>query len=212
MTIRTLVVTLSLAGLLGLISPADPVRAAAIQLTQIDLEFDGSPWTLGWTLTVTEPVFADALGIYDSGQDGLAGQAQVGLWPATGGEPLVQATVPAGTGAFLDNSFRLVPVSPTLLTPGVEYVIGAHVAGEAATSFFGTNGIADPRVTVIESRYSTEWVGFAFPELTDSGAEGTAFLGANLRLAPIPLPGAVWLFGSAAAGLIGLVTRRVITR
>ncbi|MCP9448244.1 MAG: DUF4082 domain-containing protein [Nitrospira sp.] len=205
---RLTLMTLSLVVFVGLAGLSAPSSAAVIDLTEADFEFDGSPWTLGWKFVVHEPVFATALGVYDSGQDGLADSALVGLWSATGEDPLVQATVPAGTDAELDGYFRLSPVTSTLLVPGTEYVVGAYLPGELATSFIGSNGLVDPRVTIIEARYSEPWSGFVSPGLTDPDAGGTALLGANLRVTPIPLPAAVWLFGSGIAGLVGLARGR----
>ncbi len=185
------------------------VSAAIIDLTQIDFEYDSSTWTLGWKFSVTAPTSVNALGVYDSGQDGLAGPAQVALWLASGGTPLVQTTVPAGTEAALDGYFRFVPVTSTALTPGVEYIVGAHLDGDVATSFFGGNGIVDPRVSVIDTRYSSFGSGFGFPDQTDPGTDGAAFLGGNVQLTPVPLPAAAWLFGSGLVGLAGLARRQL---
>ena len=182
-------------------------QAAAIDLTEIIFEYDGSTWTLGWTFSVTAPTSVEALGVYDSGQDGLAGPAQVGLWLASGGAPLVQTTIAAGTDAALDGYFRFAPVSSTALTPGIEYIVGAHLDSDA-TSLFGGNGIVDPRVSVIDARYSTLGTGFAFPDQTDPGTEGAAFLGGNFQLTAVPLPAAAWLFGSGVIGMLGLARRQ----
>lgn len=190
-----------LAAVVGLSSCPEPVQAAAIDLTQIDFEFDASPWTLGWKFSVSAPTLIEALGVYDSGQDGLADSAQVGLWLASGGDPIVQTTVPSGTAGTLDGHFRFAPVAPTLLTPGPEYIVGSYLSGELATALFGGNGIVDPRVNVIDVRYSGN-AAFSFPGLTDPGTEGAAFLGGNFQLTPVPLPAAAWLFGSGVAGLI----------
>ncbi|MCP9465721.1 MAG: VPLPA-CTERM sorting domain-containing protein [Nitrospira sp.] len=199
---------LALASALAFAGFSGPTHAAVIDLTHVDFEFDGSPWTLGWKFAVHEPVFAHSLGVYDSGQDGLADSAQVGLWLATGGEPLVTAIIPAGTDAALDGFFRFVSVSPVVLTPGIEYVLGSSSPGELATSFFGGNGVVDHRVTVIEARYSSEWTGFAFPELTDSTSAGGALLGANLQITPVPLPAGLWLFGGGLTGLTAWARRK----
>lgn len=199
---------LAVASVFALASLPAQSRAAVIELSRVHFEFDGSPWTLGWTFAVREPVFAHALGVYDSGQDGLADSAHVGLWLATGGEPLATAIIPAGTDATLDGFFRFVPIPSLLLTPGTEYVVGSYLPGELATSLGGGNGAVDPLVTVIEARYSPEWTGFAFPGLTDSDSAGTALLGANLRITPVPLPAGLWLFGGGIAGLIGLARGR----
>jgi hypothetical protein len=183
-------------------------QAAAIDLAEIVFEYDSSAWTLGWRFSVNESVSIHALGVYDSGQDGLAGQAQVGLWLASGGAPLVQTTVAAGTEATLDGYFRFTPVTSTALTPGVEYIVGAHLDGDLATSFFGGNGLVDPRVTVIDVRYSSLGSGFGFPDQTDLGTDGAAYLGGNFQLTPVPLPAAAWLFGSGLVGLGSLVGGR----
>ncbi len=182
-------------------------QAAAIDLTEIIFEYDGAPWTLGWKFSVTAPTSVEALGVYDSFQDGLAGTAQVGLWLASGGTPLVQTTIAAGTDAALDGYFRFAPVSSTALTPGIEYIVGAHLDGDA-TSLFGGNGIVDPRVSEIDVRYSSFGSGFGFPDQTDLGTDGAAFLGGNFQLTSVPLPAAAWLFGSGVIGLAGLVRRR----
>ncbi|MCS6897107.1 MAG: DUF4082 domain-containing protein, partial [Nitrospira sp.] len=184
MIARQRILVLGLAALFTFASLPEPSRAAVVTLSRIDFEFDGSPWTLGWRFAVHEPVFAEALGVYDSGQDGLAGSAEAALWLATGGAPLVQVTIPAGTDATLDGSFRFVPIASILLHPGTDYVIGSYLPGELSTSLFGDNGVVDPLVTVIEARYSAEWTGFAFPAVTEPESGAAAFLGANLRIAP----------------------------
>lgn len=194
--------------LLCFFSRPSAVSAAAIDLTQIDFEYDSSAWTLGWKFSVTAPTSIEALGVYDSNQDGLAGPAQVALWLASGGAPLVQTMVPAGTDAALDGYFRFVPVTSTVLTPGVEYIVGAHLDGDLATAFFGGNGLVDPRVSVIDVRYSSFGSGFGFPDRTDPGTDGAAFLGGNIQLTAVPLPATAWLFGSGVAGLAGLAKWR----
>ncbi|MDR4470452.1 MAG: VPLPA-CTERM sorting domain-containing protein [Nitrospira sp.] len=194
--------------LLCFFSRPSTASAAAIDLTQIDFEYDSSAWTLGWKFSVTAPTSVTALGVYDSGQDGLAGPAQVGLWLASGGAPLVETTIVAGTSATLDGYFRFVPVASTALTPGTEYIMGAHLDGDLATALFGGNGTVDSRVTVIDVRYSPFGSGFGFPDQTDPGTDGAAFLGGNFQLTTVPLPAAAWLFGSGVAGLAGLAKRR----
>ncbi|MDN5940480.1 MAG: DUF4082 domain-containing protein [Nitrospira sp.] len=195
---------LYLAVMLGFSIYAEPpARAAVIDLTEIGFEFDGSPWTLGWKFTVNSLSTVESLGVYDSDRDGLSVTAQVGLWLATGGDPLVQTTVPSGTAAALDGHFRFAPIAPTLLTPGTEYIVGSYLAEGLATSFFSGNGAVDPRVNVIDARYSAFGsAAFEFPGLTDPGTDGAAYLGGNFQLTPVPLPAAAWLFGSGLAGLL----------
>jgi Domain of unknown function (DUF4082) len=211
MTVTHTVGVLCLAAVLNVSFHAEPVQAAVIDLTQIDFEFDGSPWTLGWRFSVTTPYIVDSLGVYDSGQDGLAGPAQVGLWLASGGSPIAEATVPPGTAGDLDGYFRFTPIAPTVLSPGTDYIVGSYLSDELATSLFGGNGTVDPLITVLDAHYSSEGsAAFAFPGETDPGTDGAAFLGGNFRgaVSPVTLPAAVWLFGSGVAGLVGLARRR----
>lgn len=203
---------LCLAVILGFSIYSEPAQAAAINLAQIDFEYDGSPWTLGWKFTVNRPYAVDSLGVYDSGQDGLVGSAQVGLWLASGGTPLVQTTVASGTAGELDGYFRFTAIAPTLLSPGTEYIVGSYLRRNLATALFGGNGTVDPLVNVIDARYSpTGRPSFGFPGLTDPGTEGAAFLGGNFRgsVSPVPLPAAAWLFGSGLAGLLFSARKRI---
>lgn len=211
MTVTRYIGALCIASMLGASVWSGPVHAAAINLTQIDFEYDGSPWTLGWKFSVKTPYAVDSLGVYDSGQDGLAGSAQVGLWLAAGGSPIAQATVPIGTDGELNGYFRFTPIAPTILNPGTEYIVGSYLSEEFATALFGGNGTVDPYITVIDARYSpTGSASFAFPSVTDIGTDGAAFLGGNFRgsVSPVPLPAAVWLFGSGVAGLAALARKR----
>ncbi len=211
MNVARSVGALCLAAVLGLSIYPEPAGAAVVNLTQIDFEFDGSPWTLGWKFSVNAPYAVDSLGVYDSGQDGLAGSAQVGLWLASGGSPIAEASVPTGTAGELDGYFRFTAIAPTILTPGTEYIVGSYLSGDLATALFGGNGTVDPLVTVLDVRYSPEGsAAFAFPSETDPGTDGAAFLGGNFRgaVSPVPLPAALWLFGSGVAGLVAIVRRR----
>ena len=212
MTAPRMVGATCLALFMGIPYVSKPAHAAAIDLTQIDFEYDSSAWTLGWKFSVTAPTSVEALGIYDSGQDGLAGPAQVALWLGSGGTPLVQTTVATGTDAALDGFFRFAPVTSTTLSPGVEYIVGAHLDGDVATALFGGNGLVDPRVSVIDVRYSSVGSGFGFPDQTDPGTDGSAYLGGNFQLTTVPLPAAAWLFGSGLLGLGSLARGRMRIR
>ena len=209
MNVSRFVSSLALAFSLGVSVWSGSAQAAAINLTEVDFEFDSSPWTLGWKFSVNSPYAVDSLGVYDSGQDGLVGSAQVGLWLASGGNPLVQTTVASGTAGELDGYFRFTAIAPTTLNPGTEYIVGSYISEELATALFGGNGTVDPDINVIDVRYSSTGV-FAFPELTDPDTEGSAFLGGNFRgsVSPVPLPAAAWLFGSGLAGLLFSARKR----
>lgn len=65
------------------------------------------------------------LGVWDQGSDGLAASHEVGVWDA-GGALVASTTVPSGTSAMLDNSYRYAALAqPATLLAGQTYRIGA---------------------------------------------------------------------------------------
>ena len=164
-------------------------------------EYVGSPYTLGFEFQVLSSTIATQLGVYDSGQDGLANPATVGIWE-TAGTLLVFGTVPTATGGTLDGFFRYGSTAPFPLTSGVNYIIGSHLDDPASSLFIGSNGgsgSVDPNVVLVRDRFGSP--GFVFPGTTNN-IQG-AWLGANFEFGTQagPEPG-TWLL--LAAGLVGL--------
>ena len=70
-------------------------------------------------------VAVNFLGVWDQGSDGLAASHQVGVWDA-GGALVASTTVPSGTSALLDDSYRYAALAqPIALLAGQTYRIGA---------------------------------------------------------------------------------------
>jgi hypothetical protein len=197
--------------ILAVLLTAKPVSAAAINMTSPGLEYGSGLFTLGFEFTVDEALEVTSLGYYDSGEDGLPNPAEVAVWLATGGAPLVSAVVPGGTGGELESFFRYVDIAPLLLNPGTNYVIGGFLRDGTASSLFtgqfGT-GTIDPRVDIVLDRYSPFDSAFGFPTSTDS-TQG-AWLGANFRTEPseVPEPGTLILLGGGLATLAARRRRR----
>jgi Domain of unknown function (DUF4082)/PEP-CTERM motif len=190
------------------VSAAAAHASPAITLTDPGLEYNAGAFTLGFEFTVANTTSLTALGVYDSGQDGLDSAAQVGVWDATG-DLLLSATVPSGTDGTLDNDFRFVSVSSFTLTAGTDYVIGAYLADGSASSL-GTDqggaGSVDPNVIIIEDSY-TNSSSLSFPNASD-GHSGGAWLGANFETgaAGVPEP-ASWALMICGFGLAGAALR-----
>lgn len=102
--------------------------------------------TFGWQFTVNSSIQVNALGFFDSGQDGIAsGGAQVGIFDS-GTNLLASATVPAGIVAPLVDQWRYVAIAPLQLLAGQTYVI----AGFSSIEVFVTNSLSltvDPAIT-----------------------------------------------------------------
>jgi hypothetical protein len=134
--------------------------------------------TRGWTFTVSTPLVVEELGFWDSDLNGLAAAHDVGIWIADG-TLLTSATVPAGTTAPLEGTFRFVPATSVMLSPGTTYVIGAYWPAFTDTRLqSGENVVFDSRVTLGEGR-AINTLGLAFPALS-SAVE----LNANFKASP----------------------------
>ena len=84
--------------------------------------------TVGWTFTVNAPIDVTALGVFDSGENGLATSHAVGIWNSAG-VLIASATVASGTTDPLTNQFRYVGITPVILGSGT-YTIGALWSGQ----------------------------------------------------------------------------------
>ena len=185
--------------------------SGVITIDASPFDYPSTGGTQGFKFTVNNNMTIDALGIYDAGYDGLIQPGNVGLWLADG-TLLVNAVVPGGAVGEPDGQFRFTSVTPTQLNTGVEYVIGAFSDGETFSSIsndpsyttFGGVGSIDPRVNLLEDRYSgTANNSFVFPTLTDfPGIPAYGWIGPNFRVAVVPLPAAGWLFGAALVGFV----------
>jgi hypothetical protein len=179
----------------------------ALTLTTPGDEYNGAYYTLGFSFTLSQNVTVTALGAYDSGQDGLWGDAEVGIWDENG-VLLISTTVAAGTSGFLDGYFRYNGIAPFALSAATTYIIGAFATSDVASSY-NTNqggiGFFNPLVNAIEDRYIYNDV-FAYPDSSNS-EPGGAWLGANFQFSVVPEPSSLALLGIGGIGW-GLVAYR----
>ena len=159
-----------------------------------------------------------ALGVYDDGQDGLAGTADVGLWDENG-NLLAETPVSAGTRGELIGDFRYAGIAPLTLLAQTAYFIGSFQPFDPITSFnignlfSGTVGVAsiDPNIVSI---FDYEAVGgsLAWPYPNTLGIADGAYLAANFTTdfvpIPSPEPATLAIMGTGLAGLTSLHRRK----
>jgi hypothetical protein len=162
--------------------------------------------TYGWLFSVgSTPVTVTELGYFDLGLNGLVDPHQVGIFDS-GGNPVVQGTVPAGTAGILDGAYRFILVTPTTLAPNTTYVIGGHNPNQndLVIAFEPPQIYAD-QITYLGAAYSPA-SGFSAP--TTSYTANHGIFGPNFQLTAIPEPGE-WTTASGVALLTVFGVRRL---
>ncbi|HQR07132.1 MAG TPA: DUF4082 domain-containing protein [Gemmatales bacterium] len=167
-------------------------------------------WVLGYSFLVNSSISVVSLGVYDHNSDGLLGSHDVGLWDSSG-NLLASSTVPAGTGATLDSSYRFVTISAVNLSPGSTYYVGAVKVNADQDEW-----IADPLsfATAPEISYDSRRFQFysgtlVFPDLAGSNSVG--YFGGNFQFAAVPEP-TTWALMGVGASLAGLSAWRMRKR
>ena len=167
--------------------------------------------TFGWSFTANSNIDVVDLGVFDDSQNGLTDSHQVGLWDNSG-NLLVSTTVPSGTGATLDDQFRMVAVSSTELLAGQKYFIGTLyttfndpllLQGDAS------NFATAPQITYDNATFA---LGTTLKDPTSIASPPPAFFGPNFEFeaatSPVPELGSFVLLGTGMLGLAGVLRRK----
>lgn len=87
----------------------------------------GGTATYGWQFSTLSNIQISALGLYDFFKgDGLVSQHTIGIWDISNpSQPLVAATVPAGSLTPIMHDFRYVNIGAVTLPAGHDYAIAA---------------------------------------------------------------------------------------
>jgi hypothetical protein len=158
--------------------------------------------TVGASFTVgNQSILVTALGVYDADLDGLSESHTVGIW---GNSSLLNSTtIPSGTSATLDGSFRYVVITPFTLLANTTYTIGAKIGYVNSFPFdsHGVDGgaILDPAFSSASPNlFAGHQSGFAEPTQTFF----TSVWGANLQYTAVPEPSilalVIWGFSAFA--------------
>jgi hypothetical protein len=134
--------------------------------------WNGMDQVQGWEFVPRVDVTVVALGLYDGRTSGGFQQDHtIAIWNGNGGL-ITSAPVPAGESAPLQQNFRYVDISSTVLHQGQTYVIGAFLPGpvtDYTTPWERSaldNGIVnmDPRIEFVAYRAGLSPGSISFPE------------------------------------------------
>jgi hypothetical protein len=178
---------------------------------------------VGWVFSVQTPVTVTAVGWYDDGADGLSRAFQVGLWqdlngyfaPGSNpkqllGTPAAGITIPAGTAAPLQNSYRIVSLrSPLTLQPGNYQLAGLDSAATTDPIKYVELSYNPPPINGI-SNDGFFYAPFSSPTFAMTNSSDF-YLYWGLELGPMlftPIPEPADYAGLIGVGAIGIVAMR----
>jgi hypothetical protein len=198
---RTVIVRVAtLALLAGCTAPASAAPVLSFDAAS-GVSSSNQAQSVGWRFTVDSPVTVTGLGWYAPNGGPVAVSHRVGLWDPSG-SLLASALVPFGAGAALDGQFRTVEVTPLVLPPGVDYIVGGeNFSGNPDRLATNVTQTVDSSITYGHPTFSALGSGFTRPT-SDSGAT-TGFYGPSFSVAPAPEPSALTLAGLGTLGLLG---------
>ena len=183
---------------------AAPARASEIALTPTGVAdaLDDRDYTTGWSFTVEDGIWVTDLGYWDSGENGLLGRHEVGIF-SSAGALLVSTFVGAGTSGDLDGGYRFVSIAPFFLGAG-SYVIGGANHSSLDPIVYQGTATTMAGVTLNNDQLYAFGAGLVFPEF-----EGNVYFNPNFKgeAAQVPEPVSTALFGLGAVAL-GLRRRR----
>lgn len=206
--IQKFLILYSVSTLLSIGSAHASLSAVAFGLTGGGVH-STSDITLGYNFTVnSNSINITNLGFWDMNNDGFVSSHQIGIWD-TSGHLLTSTTLATGSGATLLNGFRYASLSTALLlNANTTYVIGGNIGSDGYVQNSSVTNLGTA-VSFGISRLNNSATGFLFPN-TGFPADTGAYFGPNFQytVSAVPVPAAVWLFGTGLVGLTGLARKR----
>jgi hypothetical protein len=136
------------------------VFASGTLLADPVLSFSGSTapanafnQTVGWEFDVLNTITVTSLGWYDQNSDGLLLAHTVGIWDSSG-NLLTSVLVAQGTTDPLVGLFRTAAITPIVLTPGTNYIVGGQEFSTDNEQLFGPASTTDSRIAFDKGEHS----------------------------------------------------------
>ena len=196
----------ALAGLLLAVCLVKQVQASSVLYSGDGFNDGNSGLTFGVEFTPAVNIDVNMLGVFDGGMDGIGLEIahDVGLWTQSG-QMLAWSTVD-NTAAKI-NDFRFSSIPAISLFAGNTYVVGAYYqAGIAGDKLVATMLDTDPLLGVSNVARLAGGSALAFPDLTHVDFRMSANL-IYTEATAVPLPAAVWLFGTGLLVLSSAMRR-----
>ena len=189
----------------GVSNMAEATPAISVTNTTANSLGSGQTFTLGYQFTTNQPISVFALGVFDSGQDGLVDSYPVAIWSSSGAE-VASATVASGTSEPLVAQFRYQSINSVTLSPGT-YQIGAlYTTSDDGVLYPGyTTGFSTSvPINFLNNAYN---YGSTLADPTNTTSTLPSYIGPNFQFnsVPVPEPASLAVVG---AGLIALATVR----
>lgn len=181
--------------------------SVAIDFTGTTIDWnDGYNYSMGWSFTPTQDINVSALGVYaapdfTTGERVFTETHEVGIYDSNG--QLLAFTTVSDSDA-LEGFFRYSSLSALVtLEEGKTYYVIAAMGADQYT--WDPEGFSVSSLITFGDSYYIESSSLAFPTDSDPGTIG--YFGANMKISPVPIPGAIWLVGSSLPA-IGVLRRR----